>query len=167
MMKCPGCKTEMSCQEGKHHYEECGLDNIYLDGVEIHKCSCGEEIVNIPAITELQSVIAIGLLKKNSLLDGKEIRFLRKNAGLTAKKLGKFCGIDSSTISRWENGSQPISRANDRLVRIIYATIKGIPQEQINSILQENFANIAPEHVIPEPHVISREQWFKMDVCFS
>jgi len=165
-MKCPTCKTEMTCLEGEHHYKECGLDNIYLVGIEIHKCSCGEEIVNIPAITELQSLVAIRLIKKKTLLDGKEIKFLRKNAGLTAKRLGEIIGIDNSTISRWENDSQAISRAHDRLLRIIYANIKGIPQEQINSFIQEDFVNITPEHSNPQPFFILREQWSKVDICF-
>ncbi|SPD74425.1 Transcriptional regulator, XRE family [uncultured Desulfobacterium sp.] len=164
-MKCPTCKTEMPCATADHHYKECGLDNVYLRGIEIHRCSCGEEIVSIPAVTKLHSLIGQILLKKRSILDGKEIKFLRKNLGLTGKKFAEFIGTDNATVSRWENETQSISKAHDRLIRLVYSTIKGIPQEEIKSVIQQDFAAISDEKIEPQPFSIPCEQWSGGDIC--
>ncbi|MCP4346930.1 MAG: YgiT-type zinc finger protein [Desulfobacterales bacterium] len=51
-MNCPICNSEMVCKRTIHHYTESGLDNVFLDGVEVCQCSCSEKIVSIPAIPE-------------------------------------------------------------------------------------------------------------------
>ena len=84
-MKCPICNSEMECNQESYHYIESGLENIYLDGIDVFWCSCGEEMINIPAMPELHSLIALELIKKRSLLGNREIRFFRKDMGLTGK----------------------------------------------------------------------------------
>jgi putative zinc finger/helix-turn-helix YgiT family protein len=144
-MKCFNCKAEMLCKAESYHYKESGLENIYLDGIESRTCpSCGEEIINIPAVSELHSKIGQILINKKSLLNGREIRFLRKNAGLSAKKLSGIVGVDKSTISRWENSGQKISAPHDRLVRLIYSGIKNFPKEDIQNLINEGFEEIDP-----------------------
>jgi len=165
-MKCPNCKSELTCASGDYHYKECGLDNVYLVGIEIHTCPCGEEVINLPMVAELHTLIALNLIKKKSALNGKEIRFLRKNLGLTAKKISEIIGIDNSTISRWENGTQAISNTHDRFLRLLYLNIKEIPPEKIRHLIQEDFAGISPEQIETPPFIIPREKWSKTDICF-
>ncbi|MCP4111663.1 MAG: YgiT-type zinc finger protein [Desulfobacteraceae bacterium] len=86
-MNCPICNSEMVCKRTTHHYTESGLDNVFLDGVEVCQCSCSEKIVSIPAIPELHSKIGLDMIRKEALLNDREIRFLRKNMGLTKKNL--------------------------------------------------------------------------------
>ncbi|WP_462269922.1 hypothetical protein [Desulfobacter sp.] len=43
----------------------------------------------------------------------------------------------STVLSRWENNKQDIDKSNDRLVRLVYANMKGIPQEEIRNFLKE------------------------------
>jgi putative zinc finger/helix-turn-helix YgiT family protein len=157
----------MTCSPGKHHYEESGLDNVYLLGIDICQCSCGEEVVSIPAVTELHSKIALELIKKKSLLSAKEIRFLRKSIGLTAKKLSEIMGVDNATISRWENDKQPINEARDRLLRLIYLNVKGISTEVIKHLIEEGFADISPEFKATPPYMIPVEEWSKTNICFT
>jgi putative zinc finger/helix-turn-helix YgiT family protein len=166
-MKCPNCKSKMMCRAGDYHYTESGLNNIYLSGIEIYHCPCGEEIINLPAVTQLHALIAFKLIKQRHPLNGKEIRFLRKNIGLTAKKLGEYIGIDNATISRWEKDAQPISSPHDRLLRLLYLNMKGIPQEEINTVIREDFAAISCEQVEPPPFMIPRERWSKTEICFQ
>ena len=64
-MKCPICNSEMECNQESYHYVESGLENVQLDGIDVFRCSCGEEIINIPAMPELHSLIALELIKKN------------------------------------------------------------------------------------------------------
>ena len=167
-MRCPVCDSETVCQTGKHRYVESGLDNVFISGIEICKCPCGEEIVNVPAVPELHSLIGLFLVKKKALLTGKEIRFLRKNMGLTGKKLSDYIGVDNATISRWEKGSQAINKPNDRLLRLLYCNIKGIPQEEVKQSVVEEFHDIMPEQRDMPDHIIALEQWLKSDnACLS
>ena len=101
--------------------------------------------MSIPAMPELHSLIGLNLIKKKSLLNGQEIRFLRKNIGLTATKLSKIVGVDNATMSRWENNNQSIDKSHDRLIRLIYSNIKAIPTIEIKHLIEEDFAKIKPQ----------------------
>jgi putative zinc finger/helix-turn-helix YgiT family protein len=158
----------MKCKESTHHYKESGLDYVYLKGIEIFYCDCGEKIVSIPAVTELHSTIGRFLLKKKSLLNGKEIKFLRKNMGLTAKKLADCLGVNNASISRWENNKIIITKPHDLLLRVVYASIKGIPNDEIKNIIEVDFKKIQPKQKKTTKRTISRDQWSKSQtVCLS
>ncbi len=154
-MKCPNCNSKTVCIKSKYHYTECGLDNVFLEGVNIWKCSCGEQLVSIPAMPELHSLIGLNLIKKKSLLHGQEIRFLRKNIGLTATKLSKIIGVDNATMSRWENNNQSIDKSHDRLIKLIYSNIKNIPTSAIKHLIEEDFAKIKPKQIDMPKYTIS------------
>ena len=162
-MRCPVCDSKTDCQTGKHQYVESGLDNIIISGVEICICSCGEEIVSVPAVPELHSLIGLYLVKKKALLIGKEIRFLRKNIGLTAKKLSGYLGVDNATISRWEKGNQAINKANDRFLRLVYCNIKGISQEEIKHLIEEEFSGIKPRQEKVPNYIIPIDKWSNLE----
>lgn len=140
-MLCINCHTEMKCAIKTHHYKESGLDNIYLEGIEVCSCEkCGEEEIGIPCIPELHRVIAESLIIQKQPLSGHEVRFLRKNAGMSAKRFAAIIAVDSSTLSRWENENQTISTANDRLIRMIYCAVMDIPTKRI---VEDEFALIS------------------------
>ena len=149
-MKCPICNSEMTCRTNTYHYRESGLDNIYLLGVEIYDCNCGEEFVSIPTIPELHTLIGLNLVKKNALLNGKEIKFLRKNMGMTAKKLSEYAGFNNATISRWENGTQTITKPHDLYLRLLYLNNKGIHTDTIRHLIEDSFPKVKlkPEETI-------------------
>ena len=144
MMKCPDCGSKMIRARKAYRYTESGLDNVLLRGVKYFKCGCGETLVSIPQIAKLHELIGYEVIKKKSLLTGKEIRFLRKNMGLPAKKLAQYIGVDKATISRWENEAQTLSKSNDHLIRLIYSAIKDIPKETVKLLVEENFEEIKP-----------------------
>ena len=144
-MKCPTCNKKMDCKTGKYQYSESGLDNVYLLGVEVCKCSCGERSVSIPAIMELHRVIGIALVTKDTALTGKEIKFLRKNIGISGKVFAEVIGIDRSTLSRWENDNQVVSKSNDRLIRLVYLNFKGIAHKKIKNQIRDKFKEIKHE----------------------
>lgn len=146
-MRCPNCNSEAVCTQNKYHYTECGLDNVFLEGIDVYECSCGEQFVAIPAMPELHGLIGLNLLKKKALLNSKEIKFLRKNMGLTATKLSKIIGVNNATISRWENNNQSIDKSNDRLIRFTYLNIKDIPTSEIKHLIEEDFTKIEPDKI--------------------
>ncbi|MGE0084391.1 MAG: type II TA system antitoxin MqsA family protein [Desulfococcaceae bacterium] len=140
-MKCLTCnQSEMICKKVKYLYEESGLDNIYLEDTDVYLCPCcNEEIVSIHNIPELHDLIGKALTEKKSMLTGKEIRFLRKNAGLSAKKFARMIGVDNATLCRWENGEQNHTSPNDKLIRLVYSGIKGLPTRHL---ITDEFENI-------------------------
>ncbi len=145
-MKCPNCYDEMvATVEKSYRYDECGLDYIYLEDIDIYSCKkCDEHIVSIPSIIELNSLIGLSLIKKDSLLTGKEARYLRKNIGLSGKKLSEILGVNNATVSRWENNNQNIGKDHDRLIRLVYAELKDIPREDLKTLIQNDLVKINP-----------------------
>lgn len=132
----------MAVSKEDYHYTESGLDNVYLGDVNIYKCQCGEEIASIPDLVEVNSAICHCLIKKRAHLSGEELKFLRKNAGMSAKSFAEYIGVNKSTLSRWENNKQCIDKSNDRLVRLIYANIKRMSQDEIGCLLKETIREI-------------------------
>jgi putative zinc finger/helix-turn-helix YgiT family protein len=125
-MTCPTCKNKGQIHIGKHHYTESGLQNLWLKGVEIFECECGENFAFIPCAQELHSLIARILLQKEDQLSGSEIRFLRKHMGLKAKDFAKELGVGNVTVSRWESGEFSPSESLDRFIRLLYVTRMGL-----------------------------------------
>lgn len=161
-MLCLNCDAEMKCEERTHHYKECGLDNIFLEGIEVLTCEkCGEEEVGIPCISDLHRFIGKSLVLQKQPLSGKEVRFLRKHAGLAAKRFAEIIAVDKSTLSRWENENQPISPPNDRLIRMIYCAIMEIPASEVKSIVEDEFADISNEKTEVPLLNLSIDAWSK------
>jgi len=117
--KCPQCGRRMRRTMADHYkYVESGLSSVYLSGIAIYLCSCGEEVLHLPSIESLHWLIVEKLLKKPSQLRGEELRFIRKYVGLKAADLAKMLSVDPSTVSKWETGESPIGPANDKLFRL-------------------------------------------------
>ena len=121
-IKCPSCQQLGQTDKGKYNYTESGLPNIWLLGVEIFKCTCGEKFAFIPCLDDLHKIIAIDLIEKEDQLSGSEIRFLRKHMGLRAKDFAKHIGVMNVTVSRWEREETIPPKPMDRLIRFFYAT---------------------------------------------
>jgi len=141
-MKCHECNSQMIEVFEEYHYTESGLNNVYLSNVCVYKCDCGEFFASIPAVIKLNENIGRSIIKKKSGLTGEEIKYLRKNIGLSAKEFAEYLGVNQSTLSRWENEKQTIDKSNDRVVRMIYANFKQIPLEEQKRIVQDTFRNI-------------------------
>lgn len=101
-----------------YHYTESGLRNVWLaNGYTIRKFD-GEEAVSITDADELHRVIGRSLACK-PFLTGTELRFLRKELGLSQKRLGDMLGTSEQTVSLWERkGRMP--KGPDRIVRALY-----------------------------------------------
>ncbi len=143
-MVCPSCKKKQSPVISEYHYLESGLTNVWLEGVKILKCECGEEVVSIPQILNLHKLIAEILLEQENQLSGREIRFLRKHMGMKAIDFAARLGVDNSTVSRWEHDKERPSESIDRLVRLFYAIQMGLT-DKAEKLAQERFKHINPE----------------------
>jgi len=86
----------------------------------------------------LQDAIAYVLLKKKSLWNGREFRFLRKWSGLTPEELRMALGgISRVHLSRLENGKAPITMAIHHQMFLLILRMK---EETINRRMLEDIA---------------------------
>jgi putative transcriptional regulator len=125
-LKCPSCREMRQTHEGEYHYTESGLPNIWLRGIEIFECDCGENLAFIPCIEELHKLIGKTLIVKEDQLSSSEIKFLRKHMMLKSKDFAKELGVQYVTVSRWENGDSQPTESVDRLIRLVYAIKMGL-----------------------------------------
>lgn len=102
------------------HYTECGLQNVWLkNGFTRRKSPCGEAI----AITDrdgLHRAIGEDVVHNRPRLAGDEVRFLRKEMGLSQKALADCLGCDAQTVANWEKDKIEIGQASDVIVRVLY-----------------------------------------------
>lgn len=123
-MKCVMCDSKKDLKKTAitMKYKACGLDNVTLHGVDYHKCNqCGEEYYGFGDQEQLHSLIAQALISKKSVLKDKELRFLRTFLGLSSAMFAARVDVSKETISRFENGSRPISKTFDILVKSLVA----------------------------------------------
>ena len=107
-----------------YHFVESGLDNVFLAGITIRTCAeCGEQLPEIPNISQLHDKIAEAIATKPAELNAQEIRFLRKNLGLQAGEFANYLDTSPVSVSRWENGGE-VSKENDKLIRYFYLRFK-------------------------------------------
>ncbi|MFW6126929.1 MAG: type II TA system antitoxin MqsA family protein [Thermodesulfobacteriota bacterium] len=127
-VSCPNCFRKHETKIGEYHYTESGLPNVWLLGVEIFECDCGENFAFIPRPQELHKLIACDLLTQENRLSGPEIRFLRKTMGLKAKDFASLLGVKNVTISRWERSEVSPTEPTDRFIRLFYAANMDLPE---------------------------------------
>lgn len=101
-----------------YHYTESGLQNVWLEnGYREIDTPYGKGVA-IEAVEELHQVIGRSIAQR-SYLTGSQLRFLRKELGLSQRSLADILGCTDQNVSLWERrGRMP--RAADRLVRLLY-----------------------------------------------
>src|SRR5579883_1114521 len=120
-MLCEVCGAPTEIKKGQtYHYKESGLDNIYLEDIEVRVCTseeCKTATPRIPRILELHRVIGQAVALKDSPLSGAEARFLRKHLGYQGREWAKLLHVDESTLSKWETQNREIGPQSDALIR--------------------------------------------------
>lgn len=127
--KCPECATEMSTSTDNRRYDESGVPNVVLLGVETHRCpKCAEELVTIPRMGELHRVIAFAIAEQAARLSGAEIRFLRKYLGWSGVDFANNLGVGASTVSKWENEQEKMGTTAERWIRLAVMRLKPVDE---------------------------------------
>ncbi|MBI4700537.1 MAG: helix-turn-helix domain-containing protein [Deltaproteobacteria bacterium] len=122
-MKCPACDKPMTSARENYNYSACGLPHVTLKGVEVRRCGeCGEHEVVIPRMTELHQAIAMAVVTKKARLTAAEVKFLRKHLAWSGADFARHMGVAPETVSRWENGREPMGAVADRLLRLMVVT---------------------------------------------
>ena len=123
----------MTCEECGHalkvdpravrRYTLGGLPHIELHGVTVTQCpSCGAEDIGIPRIEQWHRVLAMHFINQSRMLAPSEVRFLRKQIGLSTIDFAGCMGVARETVTRWETGATPIGAVADRFIRLLVAT---------------------------------------------
>lgn len=122
MQTCWECGSNLQIIRGEpYHYVECGLDNVYLHGINQYRCPrCGEDGPEIPKVEELHLFIGKNIVCQEAQLTGPEIRFLRKELGLKSKEMANILSVAPETYSKWENSRGDISEVYDMQLRLLY-----------------------------------------------
>ena len=101
-----------------YQYTESGLSNVWLvNGYTIRNGKYGKG-VSIHDVDGLHKAIGNALAHK-SRLTGAEVRFLRKEMGLSQRGLGELIGVKDQSVALWERKGQ-LPKTADRLLRLIY-----------------------------------------------
>jgi DNA-binding transcriptional regulator YiaG len=100
-----------------YRYTDCGLDNVFIDGMDPCIDHGGDEVYSIPNPRGLHKAIAAGIVEHPKGMSGKELRFLRTEMGMTQTDLAKLVHRDAQTVARWEKGTTEIDSAVEALVR--------------------------------------------------
>jgi transcriptional regulator with XRE-family HTH domain len=111
----------------EYRYTESGLDNVIISGAGILVDDAGTEVIKIPNINGLHRVIALGIVTRNGLMSGREMRFLRSEMGMTQAELAKMIHREPLTISRWERGEMDIDANAETVVRLHAIQTLGLP----------------------------------------
>lgn len=111
------------------------------DAILTHCPDCGGHGVGFENLNGIMSAIAAAVVAKPTRLAAQEIRFLRTELDYSGTKLARMLGVTPSTVSRWENGHEPIGAGPDRLLRMIEVQHGGI----------EGFDVKVLEHIGNEP----------------
>ena len=136
-MKCPACDKSMTSARENYNYSACGLPHVTLKGVEVRRCGeCGEHEVVIPRMAELHQAIARAVVTKKARLMAAEVKFLRKHLGWSGAEFARHMGVTAETVSRWENGHEPMGAVADRLLRLMVVTQALKPEYTIDALAE-------------------------------
>lgn len=101
-----------------YHYTESGLRNVWLvGGFDVVETNYGKGVA-IRDLEGLHRVIGQALARK-PWLTGAELRFLRKEMGMSQRSLGEILGTSDQAIAKWEKTGR-VPRTADRMIRLIY-----------------------------------------------
>jgi len=141
-----------------YHYTISGLDNVFLVGINVEECeACNIQEPTIPKLPELHQTIAKVLLRKEELLDGKEIRFLRKNAGISANRFAALIQQRPEHLSRIENGkTENLGPTADKLARAVISAAN--KSEDLRALLLEIADEITDGHMDTKETVYTLEE---------
>jgi len=136
------------------------LPGVVLVGVEVSRCpQCGEYEVAIPAIDELNKMIASAVIRNKARLKGAEVRFLRSYLGYSAADFAKLIGSSASTVSKWESDSQPIGHHADLLLRALVVVGKKVEEYPLETFAGISAANEKPAKREPYAFTQAAKKW--------
>lgn len=101
------------------HYTMSGLDNVWLlNGFTIEETPYGTG-VRVEDADGLHRELARVIVSDKTLMNGPELRFVRKLMGLSQNGLARLLGCSDQRIARWEKGQTARDPSAERLLRMV------------------------------------------------
>ena len=117
---CSNCGANAAIVEGNYAFDECGLTNVTLVGIDLIRCErCANVDPIIPDVNDLMRALAWYVATQKYRLCGEHVRFLRKYLKMSGTDFAQLLGKDKATLSKWENDEDPIGTSSDRLIRSV------------------------------------------------
>jgi YgiT-type zinc finger domain-containing protein len=116
--RCVECGEPLQVVRSTVPYPESGLDNVQLLNVPVWVCPNGHQELEIPAVEGLHNLLAEMIVRQPAPLSGKDIRFLRRRLGLTARDFARQLGWTPEWQSQLENGHATAPRQSDLLMKL-------------------------------------------------
>ena len=113
-------------KNNRYRYTECGLDNVFIEDLEILEDHAGEETYCIPNVLQLHKAIAQAIITGDQGIAPAELRFLRTEMGMTQAQLAKVLGVAPLTVGRWERAEKPIDSTAELVIRMLAAERLGV-----------------------------------------
>jgi DNA-binding transcriptional regulator YiaG len=115
---------------------ESGLPNVWLkNGFRSVKAKAGEGVA-IEDVEGLNRAIAIVLVTEKPRFSGAELRFLRKELGLSQRVFSNLAGVEEQTVSLWERKDDEVPEQADRFVRALYISERD-PGTKLRALLEK------------------------------
>ena len=124
---------------GKHELSAVALpDSLQVGAVTFttslpsEKCdTCGETTTSGAELALFESQVLEGLIGRQ-IVTGPALLYFRKQLPMTARALAAYLGVAHETLSRWENGAQPIPLHVWKFVADIALRVsRGAPLESV------------------------------------
>ena len=119
--QCTECGASQRLTRATTDYPESGLDNVKLVDVPVWECGNGHQEVEIPKAEQLHGLLVNALIRKPASLVGPEIRFLRKELGVSGRAFASHLGMTPEHLSRLETGRRTVSATTSLLMRLAVA----------------------------------------------
>ena len=103
-----------------YRYTECGLDNVFVEGVTVKTDEEGD-LYCFPNVNGLHKAIAYDIITHDSGISAKELRFLRTEMGMTQEEMADLLKVSRVTVSRWETGKEHIPPTAEFVMRVLAA----------------------------------------------
>ena len=119
--RCTECGEAQRLTRATTDYPESGLDNVRLVDVPVWECCNGHQEVEVPKAEQLHGLLVNALIRKPDALAGPEVRFLRKELGMSGRAFASHLGMTPEHLSRLETGRRTVSATTGLLVRLTVA----------------------------------------------
>jgi len=108
---CVECGAKLSMR-GHIKRTRVGRYKVDDNSQRVPVCTNGHAELDADQLAEYERRAAVVVLSEAGDVAGNEIRFARKSLGLTQVRLAALMEVAQETISRWETGSESMSRVS-------------------------------------------------------
>jgi len=126
-----------------------GLSNVYLANGFVVEDTPDGPATTYQDLPGLYECLGERIASQPGNITGAELRFLRKQLGVSQGELGTRVGKGDQAVAKWEKGDQPVPRADGRIVQYAWlATFR--PRRLRGAVLasEPEERSLAPAHLL-------------------